>query len=444
MVGREWMEVGWMKEWNEFLTWVSEEQVGLGRGRLPIIIICFWSTSTMGWFGFNDDDSNDMTDDGKEGFVFHDDDDEETAEPIQQNKESSAVGGAPDDEEAMEEAAAADDVDPPKQETYELGDEEDKNMERAPASHRNPLYTCRRFWSELWCCQSWFHLSERVNQRELDIPESFAPFSIFAFLWKCILAGTCVGTLTYKFLESDDPEYVMAFLTQWAALASVLYSIMSVINTIFAARTPQPHAETVGFRIRLTWVLFELAVHLGACATLLFWVFLFNKNEHLEYLALALHGGLFLLVMFDGFYVNRIPLRWMHYFGIILPIEVLYGLWTYIHYVADIGNPGITDGKDGSDDALYPNVADWGDNWEKTLIYVLIIVLAVGPLLFCLLWCVSNGLCSCRDTRRYFDDPVYDEEGRPTVDDVQEGMLPCCVHFLRRSFLTVCFSRFHL
>lgn len=406
------------------------------------------SFTMMGWFGNsnnNDSDDMDTTDGGKEAFVFRDDEDEdeETAQEEQPKNQDHflssflEVGGDKDEENEEEDK----EENPPAKlkkedkDAVAFNDDEEKDipMERAPASHRNPLFTLRRFWSELCCCQSWFHLSERVNQRELDIPESFAPYSFLAFLWKCVLAGTCVGTMTYTFLDAQHPEYVLAFLTQWAALAATLYSIMSVINTIFAARTPQPHSETTGFRIRLTWVLFELAIHLGSCASLLFWVFLFDKDEHVEYLELATHGGLLILVLFDGFYVNRIPLRWMHYFGIILPIEVLYGVWTYVHHVTDIGNPNLDmEGSNGNDNALYPDVVQWDDGWEEPLAYVLVIVLAVGPILFSVLWCVGNGLLCCHDTRRYFDDPVIDEDGRPTVDDVQEGTLTrMCVIFVR-------------
>jgi hypothetical protein len=289
--------------------------------------------------------------------------------------------------------------------------------------YRNPLLTCRRCFSELYCCQPWFHLTERCNQRELDIPESFAPFGTLAFLWKCFFCGTCVGTLTYEFLAAKHPEFVLAYVTDWASVTNTLYSIMSVINTIFAARTPQPPAETTGFRIRLTWVLFELAIHLGSAATLLFWKFLArpSSTEYIAYLPLADHGGLLILVLIDGFLVNRIPLRWMHYFGIILPIEALYGLWTYLHYLFQIGNPDVDD-TDQNDDAIYPDVILWADGWQEPLVYIVIIVLGVGPVLFCLLWCVANGLLCGRDRRKYFDDPVLDgQDDRPTVDDVQEG-----------------------
>jgi hypothetical protein len=231
-------------------------------------------------------------------------------------------------------------------------------------------------------------------------------------------------------------------LSQWTSIATTLYVILSTINTIWSARTPQPPAETTGLRIRITWILFALAVHLGATVTLLYWYLLYDpKKDQINYLDVANHGGLFLLVLIDGWLVNRIPLRWMHYFGIILPIEALYAVWTYLHYRLQIGNPNSNDHDNNDnannnmtmtttgttnttdiddDDALYPDVIEWGDGqWREPLLTIVILLLAVGPVIFCLFWCIANGLPCCRDRRRYFDDPVnfFEDHDNENDDD---------------------------
>jgi hypothetical protein len=325
---------------------------------------------------------------------------------------------------------------------------------RAGPPYRHPLLTGRRFRSELYCCQPWFQTTEPVNQRKLDMARSFAPCSIGAFVWKCAFCGIGVGTMTYEFLRTPHPAFQWAYLTQWATLMYTLYSVMSVLNTICsaaaAARTTTVAANAMtpgGFRLRLTWVLFELTVHLGATVTLLYWYEMFKPAIHfehveftastirLEYRSVAAHGGLYALVLVDGFWVNRIPLRWMHYFGIILPMEALYALWTYLHFQFQIGNPNVksntgdtagssNDTNTDNDDAIYPGVLQWDDGWQEPLVYILVMVLAVGPVLFGLCWCISNGNLAGRDRRRYLDEPAFngddvdDEEGRPgTVDD---------------------------
>jgi hypothetical protein len=346
---------------------------------------------------------------------------------------------------------------------YEAGEDEDASHDdnettqedrrrgaaaRAGPPFRHPLLTGRRFRSELYCCQPWFQATERVNQRELDLARSFAPCSIGVFVWKCAFCGIGVGTMTHEFLRTPHPAFQWAYLTQWATVMYTFYSVMSVLNTICSAAaaarttTAQPTAAMAaaaamtpgGFRLRLTWIVFELAVHLGATVSLLYWYEMFKPAIHyehleftastirLEYRSVVTHGGLYALVLVDGFWVNRIPLRWMHYFGIILPVEALYGVWTYLHYLFQVGNLDVNE-TDQNDDAIYPNIIQWADGWQEPLVYIVIMVLAVGPVVFGLCWCISNGNLAGRDRRRYLDEPAFnddeeEEEGRPsTVDD---------------------------
>jgi hypothetical protein len=329
---------------------------------------------------------------------------------------------------------------------------EDNDFAEHNTATKAPLLTYRRFRSELYCCQPWFNTTERVNQRELDIVASFAPCSIVAGLWKCFFCGFCVFTLVYKFVD-DRPyaELTMAYFTNWANLASSLYSITSVWNSAIyrvgsTTCAPQPATlladtrTTPGFCIRLEWVLFELAAHLGAMASLFVWSLLFDPDIHIRFrfLDITTHGGLFVLVLIDGFLVNRIPLRWMHYFGVILPIEMLYSLWTYIHYAADIGNPWVNDTA-GNDDAIYTVEIWWDDDWELTLAYNVVLVFVLGPLVFGLLWCISNGNLVCRDRRHYLDhhrpvgnDEAADDVERPAAsaaveEHVPQGAIPSAV-----------------
>jgi hypothetical protein len=331
-----------------------------------------------------------------------------------------------------------------------------------------PLLTCRRCCTELHCCRPWFDATEPVNHRTLDVAKSFGGLShsYCTMVWKCLLCGLCVGTLTHESLQTSHPAFQWAYLTQWAIFASTLYSVLSVLNTILVlAKTKKTNdAKTTtttiaSWRIRFTWVLFELAVHLGAIVAVLYAYELFDPALHLahlelgnaattttttkiEYRPVATHGGLYLFVLFDGFCVNRIPLRWMHYLGILLPLETLYALWTYLHYVAQIGNPHVNDNNDvdeghdnNNDDAIYPGILQWDGTtsfWSEPLVYNVMVVFVVGPVLFGLCWGTANGNLVGRDRRHYLTDfgPDHDnddedeEEGRPpagSIDNVPEG-----------------------
>jgi hypothetical protein len=180
-----------------------------------------------------------------------------------------------------------------------------------------PWLTRRRCRSELVCCQPWFDRTEHAYQRTLDLNESFAPFSLLTVFWKSLVCGTRVATLTCEFLDAKNPIFQLAYMAQWANVTNSLYSVGSVLNTLLAAAaTPPPQPPdpaTAGLLNRFTWVLCELAVHLGAGATLFFWYVVFDPAVHLELCyALATHGGLWVLILLDGLVVNRIPLRWMH------------------------------------------------------------------------------------------------------------------------------------
>jgi hypothetical protein len=278
------------------------------------------------------------------------------------------------------------------------------------------------FRSEINPCQSWFHVKDPVNGRLSNIPETFAPASGYAFLCKVTFLSICVLTLIWCNIHGGDPGFYFAYFTNWGVLWCNVYACMSLLNTVLASRTEQPAADKpVGCRIRLTWILLTAAAHNTAMASILFWPVVFDRENHTTYATVAPHGFLTLLVMADGSYVNRIPLRWMHYFGVALPIALLFTLWSYLHDVLKIGNPDNNDSDPTTnDDAIYENVLEWNHHWTTALTCTVVAMFFLGPIVFGLLWLLSTGCCCCNDTRRYVDD-VDPTDDRPTVYDVEEG-----------------------
>ena len=88
------------------------------------------------------------------------------------------------------------------------------------------------------------------------------------------IAG-CIATMTYTMIKSPDGTIYFAYLTY----IGVLYSILSVLCTIMVPRSGQPTPDqSVGPRIRLTWILYTV-MHFGFVAMLLLWPLVFNPSD---------------------------------------------------------------------------------------------------------------------------------------------------------------------
>jgi hypothetical protein len=259
----------------------------------------------------------------------------------------------------------------------------------------------------------------------MDVPESFAPASCKAFLWKVAAAALAISTLTYGFID-EDASFYMAYLTNWALAMSCCYFVMSILNTVLASRTPQPD-HTVGWRIMLTWILFTIAAHTEVVVVILYWPLIYDDTSDLDYVNIMSHGGVLLLVLIDGFFVNRIPMRWMHWYGMVLPFDALYIIWSVIHSYTDIGNPDNQDNDPTTnDDAIYQDVLEWQDDWRKALFWSVMTMFVLGPAVFLFLWLVSFygwPLCCGKDKRKYIDSFRDETDDRPTVNDVEEGSI---------------------
>ena len=310
---------------------------------------------------------------------------------------------------------------------YMVPDVEAQSQQRTVASRAvipDEKPACRkRFCAEIDPRQNWFHVKAPVNNRVLDIPESFAPASCLAFVWKFFYCAGCIATMAYTMIESTEVSFYFAFLTNIGVLFCVLYSILSVLNTILASRTGQP-AISVGPRIRLTWILFTIAAHFSFVATLLFWPLVFDPSDtDVSYVQVGPHGVLLIATCFDGLFVNRIPLRLMHWYGFLLPLDIAYLVWSILQSFLGIENPATDNDPTTNDDAIY-TVLDWKNEWQTALFWSLMTLFVIGPILFIVLWLVSTGLCCCssKDPRKYVDS-VDPTDNRPTVDDVEEGSI---------------------
>jgi hypothetical protein len=267
---------------------------------------------------------------------------------------------------------------------------------------------------------SFFNIQDEVTGRTLDIPESFAPPTCRAFLFELAGLAVVVFTIVDSIVTNDDSSagFYWAFLSSWGVSLCGLYSIASLVNTMLAARTPQ----SITWRIKITWILYVLALHVSSVATIMYWAVIHDYQEKLHFIDVFAHGILLLFVIVDGMVVNRIPLKLCFWWGWAIPLDLSFVAWTLIHdLVTKIGNPNESDNDPTTDDDALYDLLSWKNDWQTTFIWLVIIMFGVGPAVYMLLWSISSG-GPCTD-RRIYVDTVDENDHRPTVDDVEEGTI---------------------
>lgn len=237
--------------------------------------------------------------------------------------------------------------------------------------------------------------------RTIDIPASFSPRGLLPFVGKLASLGIAAFTVYLGFGE-DPRAFWLAYLTNWNVTMSSLYLLMSLINYIFPVSGPPPGQTVVNFRVKLTWILFNISANMGILVTIAFWTLLWDGVMDME--TIFPHGILTTFVLFDGFILNAIPIRLRHYIEVLIPFAGAYVLWSYIHSLTKIGNPDYQDqDPQTNDDLIYP-ILDWDNHPKLTALIVVALVFVLSPILQIVLWIVS------RSRRRYVDD--YDTSSR--------------------------------
>jgi hypothetical protein len=170
--------------------------------------------------------------------------------------------------------------------------------------------------------------------------------------------------------------------------------------------------------------LFAVAAHAEAMIAILFWLLEYDySNSKVTFLDIMPHGGMVVLVWIDGLVVNRIPVRWTHWWGGALLFEIAWALWSIFHSVVfDIGNPNAnTNDGDGNDDAIY-GALDWKNDTGYATGLTMAALLILGPIIYVVMWLCScyKKPCCCRGSnpRRYLDASTHPEsdDNKPTSD----------------------------
>jgi hypothetical protein len=278
---------------------------------------------------------------------------------------------------------------------------------------QQPPPCCTLLLSELKPCQSFFRLKDGTG-RKMDVRASFAPDSLVALAWKIFATTLGIFTLIYSWIETGTASFYLAYLTHWSLVVAVAYLLASLYQTVRSTKISQPPGEYTACGISVTWILFAVAAHAEAMIAILFWllVYDFDSEGQVTFLDVMPHGGMVIVVWIDGLVVNRIPVRWTHWWGGALLFEIAWAVWSVLHSVVfEIGNPNANDGED-NDDAIY-EALDWKNDAAYATGLTMAALLILGPIVYSVIWLWSwyKWPCCCRggNRRRYVDASTYTE-----------------------------------
>ena len=353
------------------------------------------------------------------------------------------------------------------------------------------------FRREINPCQPWFDVYEYTTILEtehdvepgnsdkdvgddppsypLHVADTFGATGCLVLPLKVSLMVFVTGSLAWILWEEDHVEYYFIYGESWVMAINVLYMLLSVINALWALPQPNTAAASqekpweqmnnnstlsstrVSWTAKLTWITATLALTCGASVSILFWTawFVFpgefeeSRGLDLDTVLdfqniLAPYGCLWLAVLIDAFYLNRIPLRWTHIW-LVWACSLLYFGWTVLHspLVLDIGTPSQIESDSSEADnsthqsdegATYPPLV-WSSDIDDIIQSVVITVaftFVLQTIVFGFLrtwsrgswyqWCCCQ-CCQCQirqDRLRYCPDMEDDEEETRVVVNVLE------------------------
>ena len=230
----------------------------------------------------------------------------------------------------------------------------------------------------------------------------------------------------------------MFYLTHWGHCINIWYLFCSWVCCLgytqytrsegeqgeSSASPYSDRAKKLPRLIKHTWTMYATAAPLSLAITLLYWTAIAPVAygpETFGYVSMMEHGGIGLLVLFDGLCIGSVPLR-AKQFIYLLSVCVAYLLWSMVNFGLKLGNG---DWPDYDDDALYP-VLQWG--MESRRISAMIsgfVIVMICPVLYWIVWMPS--LASLEETyqRRNGDTAAGDEHSGPP--DIRRCCcLRCC------------------
>jgi hypothetical protein len=281
-----------------------------------------------------------------------------------------------------------------------------------------------------------------LKNKHLDLQESFCPTSRCVQVQKCANSSLVVGVFFFSIMQFDGsfPFGYLKYYEHIGLLLSTLYMMLSMMNSLIGVRQPWLSVTSVQGRVRWQWMLFILASHMQVLMSVVYWSLLYEPGgatTRISFLIVMKYGGVACQVLLDGLYMNRIPLRWMFFWGLLWLLDIAYICYSvlYTFYLSTStgadessssvvpvpGQPLVQTPSTPQATALYPFL-DWKSDWQYALIFSVIFVCALSPAVHLFLWLSSLYrwpfcLCCRQEYRRYFvgrkkDDKKTREERR--------------------------------
>jgi hypothetical protein len=261
---------------------------------------------------------------------------------------------------------------------------------------RRELNVCRRYSAE-YCMFPYG--AEEADGRLIDLGASFAPrpawISVFI---KFVLFAAAAAIMIDGLLDMTPTGFYFAYITNWSLTVTLLYfffSLLVTLNPPIITGTSNPP-----FLIKLTWMLFSVAAPAELTVTVLYWSLEFSGDfSEITYRGFMVHGVFMILLFWEGFSVNRIPVRisqqWLFFLYM-----ALYFSWTLLHAYLEIGDPTSAD-----DDVIYTRLS-WIENPAETGIVAGFALFFAVPVAFVIVWLLSLFSCPFSFNarkRRYLD-----------------------------------------
>lgn len=223
----------------------------------------------------------------------------------------------------------------------------------------------------------------------VDVPRSFSPLGWSVVLWKLVVVGGVeIAALSLGLVGDVRRPFYLAYVTHWALIASMAYSVLSLVNTLRPVTQPlTPTPPTPTLRVKSTWVLGTVALHSQFMVTVMYWTLLYEGGP-VEPVTVFTHGLVAVVVWIDGLVVNRLPIRLRHWLEWLTPFYTLYLIWTILQSSVGfaIGNPDNTDGDpETNDDAIY-SILVWGEDTTGAIVLTAILLLVAAPIVHIILW----------------------------------------------------------
>ena len=257
---------------------------------------------------------------------------------------------------------------------------------------------CRRFCNEFALT---FFQDADYNGRKLDLIESFCAerTNWIRSITKILLWAITVYTyIVGWFRNREDVEFYLAYLTNWALTFAVLYMTLSLLNTWCCNSL---------MLIKAAWIMYSVAAVYEVAVAILFWAVEYDPNKNvMDYYTIASHGGITLVVIFEGTFINHVPVRLKHYI-VIFGIAILYLTWTIIQNLVLKYNPNADD-----DDVAIYDVLKWGNDPVMAGIVAALIVFVFLPIDQLIVWAIS---LPGRRYRQSEDSTAWDRSGIETV-----------------------------